>query len=378
MEHLSKDSRNLDCLRAIAVLAVYVCHLLGPTLGIIQFGVFGHDLIGRAGVLFFFVHTCLVLLLSLERSPAVSWRLFANFYIRRLFRIYPLSVLAVLALVVLQIPDMPNSTYHWVGRTGLVANLGLIQNITHSPDVLGPLWSLPWEVQMYLALPALFLLLRRFRTDVVVWLLWSAAFALRFPAWHFHMKSLHLLAYYPCFLGGAIAFRMAKPERRRLNPALWPPFILLMGALFVILTQLLPYQSEAVGGYVVCALVGAAIPYFRELPEGWFAKLAHWVAKYSYGIYLSHVPIMWLIRGPLASTPAAIRWTSLAVLSIAVPIGLFHLVEDPLIGVGKRIADHLSSRAQASRSRAVLDYPPSTPAFGTLDPRGQAAGGKVL
>lgn len=110
------DSANLDCLRAYAVLFVYVGHLLqtlrvdGTTHRVTIFDV------AQTGVLIFFVHTSLVLLLSLERLDVTGWRLFAVFYTRRLFRIYPLSMLTVAAMVAFRIPPFRRRTIR--GRAG--------------------------------------------------------------------------------------------------------------------------------------------------------------------------------------------------------------------------------------------------------------------
>src|SRR5689334_16455875 len=87
---------NLDLLRAFAVLAVVTDHGLTMVAASLRFEVtpFVWHL-GRVGVLMFFVHTSLVLMQSMARTPLDGWRLFANFYTRRAFRIYPLSVLCI-------------------------------------------------------------------------------------------------------------------------------------------------------------------------------------------------------------------------------------------------------------------------------------------
>ena len=54
-------------------------------------------------MLLFFVHTSLVLMYSMQRSPLRGGALFRDFYIRRFFRIYPLSILTVLAAVALHL-----------------------------------------------------------------------------------------------------------------------------------------------------------------------------------------------------------------------------------------------------------------------------------
>lgn len=77
---------NLDSLRAVAVLSVYVAHVLytiglarGESSGAPDFGWF----LGRFGVLVFFVHTRFVLMMSLERMERDKGPLFRAFYVRR-------------------------------------------------------------------------------------------------------------------------------------------------------------------------------------------------------------------------------------------------------------------------------------------------------
>src|SRR5437868_13016667 len=93
---MKADSANLDMLRALAVTCVVIAHGLNITHA--SWISKQHlDHLGRTGVLFFFVHTSLVLMMSLERQIAKSGSTFTwlRFMIRRVFRIYPLSILAV-------------------------------------------------------------------------------------------------------------------------------------------------------------------------------------------------------------------------------------------------------------------------------------------
>lgn len=158
---------NLDILRSIAVLAVFLSHALqvmaGCRLG--ESFAYGVDTfsLGRIGVLLFFVHTSLVLMQSLERTATTlaGWPLARYFYIRRAFRIYPLSVCLILLCIAFSVPAFALGVpYRWDGWKWLVANLLLIQNIVRVDAVSSPLWSLPFEMQIYLILPLLFLLVR--------------------------------------------------------------------------------------------------------------------------------------------------------------------------------------------------------------------------
>lgn len=103
------ESTNLDILRATAVLCVVVGHFFAsarlpfPT----NWPFFG--------VTLFFIHTSFVLMGSLARLELTGftrpWRLALAFMIRRIFRIYPLSVLFVLLVPVFSIPHFPGESF---------------------------------------------------------------------------------------------------------------------------------------------------------------------------------------------------------------------------------------------------------------------------
>ena len=117
------DSTNLDLLRAVAVLCVLAAHLILCQFDTGHWHMRGYDFwklqlteLGHVGVLLFFVHTALVLMLSLERTKARQLTL--NFYIRRVFRIYPLSILCVVAVVLLRVPQVPDGTFSPIQVSG--------------------------------------------------------------------------------------------------------------------------------------------------------------------------------------------------------------------------------------------------------------------
>src|SRR5260370_14053273 len=89
------ESTNLYFLRSCAIFFLVLFHILlyfqhtSTLRGHLNLMPFGHF-----GVLIFFVHTSLVVLFSLERqdSRTPGAPLFTPFLIRRIFRIYPLSI----------------------------------------------------------------------------------------------------------------------------------------------------------------------------------------------------------------------------------------------------------------------------------------------
>jgi peptidoglycan/LPS O-acetylase OafA/YrhL len=164
MNQLSAEkglSANLDLLRAIAVMLVFAQHL-AKRLYVDQFVWMPTSSWGLFGVLLFFVHTCLVLMYSMERSSLTGWPLPTNFAIRRVFRIYPLSILAVVTALALHLDSDINGIHglargHFPGVVSAASNLLLVQNLTYTKSLVNVLWSLPFELQMYALLPFLFM-----------------------------------------------------------------------------------------------------------------------------------------------------------------------------------------------------------------------------
>ena len=139
-----QPSFNLDLLRAVAVTLVLAQHLLNR----FYFAKLGFDgpAIGTFGVLIFFVHTCLVLMYSMERSSLDGFPLALNFYIRRMFRIYPLSMLAVLTAVALHldsgrhgVPGLSHVTHiKWDGLFPISCLFRIWQGPARSSTYCGP------------------------------------------------------------------------------------------------------------------------------------------------------------------------------------------------------------------------------------------------
>jgi peptidoglycan/LPS O-acetylase OafA/YrhL len=84
-------------------------------------------------------------------------------------------------------------------------------------------------------------------------------------------------------------------------------------------------------------LLGLIIPWFQEISWNWMASASKVVAKYSYGVYLSHVAVQMTCFETLRPLGPAVQYTALIVLSILVPFALYHLIEAPGIRLGHRV-----------------------------------------
>ena len=298
--------------------------------------------VGHIGVLFFFVHTALVLMLSLDRSP--SRRTTLNFYVRRLFRIYPLGIVCVLAVLLLKVPQVPYRPYESFDWAEIVSNLLFIQNLTNKAEVLMPLWTLAREVQMYLALPLIYSLVRRFSSPITPLLLWLA-FSAATPYTFFFV-------WFPCFMGGVFAYQLSR-ERVFRGPAwLWIPSIVALLALHLTLAMTLLPDTR--NDYMLCMFLGAVIPNLLDMRQSWVTEAAKTVAKYSYGVYLFHSPIIWISFVRLEFLPAPLRYATLMILMCAIPVLGYRLIEAPFIEIGRRRAARLSQPLVTSTTAPAL------------------------
>jgi peptidoglycan/LPS O-acetylase OafA/YrhL len=336
------DSTNLDSLRSVAVLLVFCVHLYDIWSGTGKnWGIVWH--LGQLGVLMFFVHTCLVLMWSLERSRLQGWRLFTSFYVRRAFRLYPLSIVCVLLAYCFDLRWEPLNLWQ---------NLTLTQNLFFTnqpvfPPILTPLWSLPLEMEMYLVLPVLFLIFRN-RPVRLLAATWGISVALAFIQPQMGDRFL-ILRFVPCFLGGVIAWRLIRERDRARFPGwLWPLAIATASIIWMITTGV--YLPLGIAAFGLC--LGLAIPLFREIQWSTVKTGSRIIARYSYGIYLTHFPIMLFVlndpRYPhfkvihplpqLKHYARPVDFTLVVVLTALASFALYHMIENPGIRLGQKVA----------------------------------------
>src|SRR5277367_1207056 len=342
-----QENSNLDFLRAFAVLLVLFGHLTCFH-GLLALGPFNLLLMGALGVLLFFVHTCLVLMLSLERQwkslfPVSTDKrgnkrmFFVEFMIRRLFRIYPLSITVIVLIVAFHLPQASVEPGRFFGVRpdggDIIANLFLVQNLTHRVPLLGPTWSLPYELQMYLFLPWLFLLLSPSRSIWRVALVWALSIGVAFTLLSYQPNP-NLVLFAPCFLPGVIAYQLQRSVRPRMPSFLWPPVVVTLAGLFLVGGP----GEHWIKKWVTCLFLGLALPMFSPISSRWLVALSHWIAKYSYGIYLTHFFSIWFAFERLGHLPALQKVAVFLVLAVTLPVFFYHLVEKPLIDVGKNVA----------------------------------------
>jgi peptidoglycan/LPS O-acetylase OafA/YrhL len=91
--------------------------------------------------------------------------------------------------------------------------------------------------------------------------------------------------------------------------------------------------------------IAFAMVLIREVPASWATRAGAVVAKYSYGIYLLHIPVFWFGLVVCSGLPLLLRWIVVAAGMFVVPFAFYHLVEAPGIALGKHLVTGPGIRA---------------------------------
>jgi len=302
-KHLTElPERDLDILRMFAVLFVLGDHLM--SVNGVRLPLITDWALGRLGVLLFFFHTSTVLMSSLERGGTSNgW--VRRFYVRRALRIYPLAIATVLAVVLFTIPTNPRGSPAAHTFRIIAANLTLTQNLAGIPDVLGPLWSLPLEVQMYVVLPVAYLIARKGVRPALLLFAIAAIVGLAYPTARAHLPGiwrLNVLSFAPMFTFGVLFYAWLSAGHRMPQPR-----------------------------------------------ESRFTRGAKIICTYSYGIYLLHYVALWVAFVRMQNAPAVIQWGTFVALVVSLPYVAYRFIERPGIELGQRLVHRRSVTLAATQ-----------------------------
>lgn len=329
----SNPNPNLDLLRAVAILCVILDHNLMAVHKDFWHGI-NITWIGIIGVWMFFVHTSLVLMWSLERRPYTL-----DFYIRRVFRIYPLTLIAI-AIILLthaRVTGFGKDLFDFtpVSHGNVLATSLLLYNLWPPAWEYKPveyvIWTLPLEIEMYLFLPVLFAFARKGRPLLPLLLMWVFLAVLIYP---YFVYGVNIFTAVLNFLPGVMAF-VAFRHRSPTLPFWSFPVFLACGIAAVLRQPTIP------AGWVFCLFLGLTLPLFKPMRSAGLRWLSHNFAKYSFGAYLAHPFALafgfYYLRGHSFALRLGVEAVSIVVLSVAA----YHSVEKPMIDLGSRFAAYV-------------------------------------
>jgi peptidoglycan/LPS O-acetylase OafA/YrhL len=330
---------NLDFVRSVAVITVVVEHTL-MVMGINNFGPYPIPYLGVLGVLVFFVLTALVLMWSLERRPHTL-----DFYIRRWFRIYPLAWAVIVVALVFHTPTGPGFVYTHPGIKEVLLEATLLRD--SGRDLVGVMWSLPYEVQMYLLLPMAFFFVRKNFSLWPLLLLWGLVIFIT----HSFPSSGHSFAVaLGYFLPGIMAYVAFGRWKPCLPGWLLPVFLVAMWAVFL-------YHCNFHKGWWFCLTVGLGLPLFRQLRSEWVLAPSRQIAKYSYGVYLTHSFAIAIGFHLMRGHSLAVRLLAESVPLVILPVLAYHLLEHPMIRIGSRLAAKAEAKYEQRELRQYRAEP---------------------
>jgi peptidoglycan/LPS O-acetylase OafA/YrhL len=232
-----------------------------------------------------------------------------------------------------------------------VSNLFLTQNLTQSGSLISVLWSLPYEIQMYAILPLLFMWALHFPSLSATAGAWSMAVAVAAAEYILRARNTSpdflIARYFPCFLAGVFAWRLIQVRRPSLPGRAWVVFLLALVVVYRVVGFLRPHGMGAFGSrhcfnilsdWLFCAAAGLAVPFFLQVHNACLKSISKQIARYSYGIYVSHCPALWLCLVRFRTGSAIVSAALAVLLTALVAVLLYHCLEDPGIRLGKRLA----------------------------------------
>ena len=362
--------RALDGLRGVAIILVLFHHLTihRPTSGIDEW-IASVPLFGWSGVDVFFVLSGF-LITGILIDARGSARYFTNFYARRTLRIFPLYYLVVfLALVMLpMLPHLhevivgpypiPPRWPYWTYLTNFsVAGRGLIHGW------LDVAWSLAIEEQFYLVWAlVVFVCPPKWLWMICATMIISEPIARNLALNRgADTTAVYVLTWYRLdglATGALLAWLVRRDWLPTLSP--WAPTVAIAGLAGIVMVVIngsdswwwqAPMQRV---GFSVIALTAGSLLVMALQPEGLWTRMmsAGWLrafGKYSYCLYLIHLPVMRVMReyvfdpGDYAMLAPWIGQALFYVVATAPAFGLAWLswryFEAPILSLKSKFAD---------------------------------------
>jgi peptidoglycan/LPS O-acetylase OafA/YrhL len=96
--------------------------------------------------------------------------------------------------------------------------------------------------------------------------------------------------------------------------------------------------------WILSLFLGVLYANVKDARHNWINSISHWIAERSYGIYLSHSIILWIVFYRMDQFPLGMQIPTLIAGSIGIPAVLYITIERPLIRLGARLAKRILMR----------------------------------
>ncbi len=349
----------LDGLRGVAILLVVILH---------NFRFMNYFFFGWLGVDLFFVLSGF-LITDILMNKLGQPHFLRNFYLRRVFRIFPLFYLTLIIFLLI-LPHVKSYTLHTDYYTShqfwlwtYLQNWLFIFKAPYGDPVLLHIWSLGVEEQFYLFWPLVILLFRKPKILLAIVLLLLVAVGItRYLIWINKIEDLAYASLYTFTRIDGICIGCLLALLLRINPGFLKKntllLVLLMAAInfgFYFINNrhafTLPYLAFV--GYSTFAVLFGILVYEAVTGESrWIQfifnnRILRFFGRISYGFYVFHWPVYMLFYPPLLTLfrdrahfsikPAELAG-SLLVTGIAILISVisFRFFESPILKLKSR------------------------------------------
>ncbi|HGV8448064.1 TPA: acyltransferase family protein [Enterococcus faecium] len=288
-------SKEIDCFRGIAVLAVIFYHLPNSLLP-------G----GLQGVTIFFVVSGFLMAKNTIRDEKNRQFSFLHFYYKRIKRIYPFLLFSLVVFIfILGISnirlignirsELPSLIFGYNNWWQLNQGVSYFDSYFNA-SLFKHYWSLSVELQFYLIWPFLFIVIKRMRRKQVFYLIYtlifvSILFSLFLPSTKAYYHTIAKL--FPFLLGVWGYFNRITIGRFFEQNTFSKIWLLLLASLCLILFPIFPYTLNELLISICFALLLASVDDMNIAKKTKIAstKLS-FVEKISYELYLVHFPVL--------------------------------------------------------------------------------------
>lgn len=365
---------TIDGIRGFLAFGVYVHHTMVTWL-FLQGRSWGGPLhnienqFGKTSVAIFFMITAFLFWGRAQARRNLNWR---EFFVSRLFRIYPLYLFAVSVICVAVAYKcnwvalepafgITKEIFKWLIFRAPVIN----DYSATSLVVAGVTWTLLYEAWFYLSLPLLVTVFLRRQAA------WIKVICLSLVVGLFFLNHLSP-AIAATFSGGILAvYWRTHPTRIKLVEGKLASFVALA---CLLCAGILLYEPFNLPGIVLLSVFFVVISSGNTLFGILKTRPALWLGEISYSIYLCHGMVLWLVLqnffARLPSFHLTVAWYALSAIAIAPLVILFCsltylMIERPFLDFGHRLFGR--------RSVLSIDPPATTALAQSVRSTGPAA-----
>lgn len=325
----------IDSVRGMACLIVLFAHIFAsdPNIAIYFSGC------GKIGVWLFFIISAFLLTLPYLNQTKVSIKNTGEYYLKRIFRIYP----CYLIVLIISLP------------IGFIDDFQALMKHTLLLEGTGHFWTIPVEIKFYLILPLIVWVLNKissFKWRIIFIGILGLILECIYPYFSYKENSILLRWYFPVFLMGMIV-ALIYNELVKKNKSSYLcdvfSFVIIIG--IIISTPGVRYLIFGIApdGYLQNKYLFMGIAWsvfflcvaFSKKSKIFFgnSKFLSWIGKISFPFYLVHYIVLQYLNTFIGNV--WVRGFCTFIISAVIAWILNQFVENPMIKYGRKVTTHV-------------------------------------